>query len=627
MTDDITPPLGTVREITGENGNSADLLPETVSGDADSASQSRSNIFAAGTTSRSQSKQFPVGSGDVHFTPELDRVTAFYAEREPAPIALVGQPGPAKGLLVNYAALRAADTHTTFFAGADPSGARTAWYPIVSALAGILGLTEPTMETLRDALAETGLSAGDLRGLAELFGLASSRGAMPDEVCHREAVRAALNVMRSTTEMEPKAVLCFENIEDYDQPSAAVLAELVATPAGRPPVIVTATTARVVPGAFEVVPIADAGEETTEELSRRLDGLDERSRMLVQAAAAHGTSVAIQALGFFETVEAPSTLDLDRLVVAGFIRHDGTSLSLTSPTLRDLVRSSTPVDVRRRLNDEILSALELDALRVSVCVRAHYAIAAGAPTAFEHALSAARDSLQRFDDVGAVRWFAAAQELTQTAEQNVDAAVGTACAMRRVGELELAKLALQRADGPDGTSSMRALINRERGRNALAESEPEAAAEYFRLAISLGLRAIDPVFLCETYLDLVDALTQTGSDSRWQELSEAVDVVTMGEGYQTNFSIPGLCTIGWRVAEHYFKAGKLSEAEALANEALAYAERIGDEYSVGKLLAVLSDVLSELDRSASAEHHRERSRQIFLGLGDRDSAASLETGE
>jgi len=566
--------------------------------------------FADGTGLQPEALPLPDGPG---YSPEFDRLTQLFVDPSADAVALIGPPGLARSLLVRRAAEQAADVCSTFITGPDPSGAGTAWYPIVSLLKGILGLTgAPSGEGLTAALSESGLYRRELLGLADVFGLANKRGSVPDHIRRDQAMTAALTVLRSAIDLEPRAVLCFEDIGEYDQPSLQVIEELLAGDEARPPIIVTATSATVVPAQCESV-IVDDGDAPVDELAARLFELDKASRLVLRAAAAYGTTTTVQGLSFFESVEAPTAECLYSLAAAGFIAHDGDTITFSSAALRDAVRASTPSGLNKILHCEINSAVELEVIHLSVCARAHHARAAGAEDVFDRCLAAARDSAQRFDDVGAVRWFACADELAVTAEQRTRAALGLAGALRRVGELEMARDALKDMDGAV-PSNLRGAIDRERGKVALAANDVSAVG-HFRLAIAHGLRTFDPPLLCDTYLELVDAMALTNDESRWGELTEAIDVVTLGEGYDTSMKLPALCALGWRMADYCVGVELVDRANALARAALTYAERIGADYARAKLLVVLSKVFAAQGDSAAADIHLGLAKEIFTRLG------------
>ncbi len=572
---------------------------------------SQPDAFAVGTGMHLDALPLP---DEDDYSPELDQLIAFFADPSASAVALVGPPGTTIGRLVRRAAESAAESCTTFIVGPDPSGAGTAWHPIVSLLQGILGLTEaPSEQALSAALIDIGLSRRQLLGVADVFGLArEQRAGLPGHIRHDEAMSAALAVVRSATELAPRAVLCFEDIWEYDQPSLAVIEALLAGDQARPPMIITSTSDTVVPAPCEIIRVTDV-DAPVDVLAARLDDLDETSVLVLQAAAAFGTSVAAEALGFFESVQAPTYDCLEGLAASGFIDFDGTTVAFSSASLRDVVRAATPADLSRALNGEIASALELDAVRVSLCARAHHARAAGSADGFDLCLSAARDALERFDPVGAVRWFACADDLATDDEQRIDAGLGLAGALRRVGEFDMASSTL---DGLTKTvaNAPQAAIDRERGRICL-ELADVAAIGHFRSAIAHGLRVFNPTLLCETYLELADALALADDEGRWSELTEAIDVVTFGDGYDTTWKIPALCGVGMRLAEHYLAVDMLDHANETARAALSYAERIGHDYARAKLLLVLAKVLIAQGDASAAEIHRGLAKEIFTRLG------------
>src|SRR5262249_31296676 len=103
--------------------------------------------------------------------------------------------------------------------------------------------------------------------------------------------------------------------------------------------------------------------------------------------------------------------------------------------------------------------------------------------------------------------------------------------LRYMGQLALASGCLDESEGFEPDAGQMAGIARGRGRIALKSGDPLHAVTLFRRAIGLGFRTGDPEFLCETYIDLSNALATIGNVAEAAaELHEGLDALTVGEG-------------------------------------------------------------------------------------------------
>lgn len=161
--------------------------------------------------------------------PDLDQLTRFFVNEGAAMLQVVGGSGSGRSRLIAEAYIRLAEVSRDviiYHTAPDPSGLASTFYPIRSIVAAILGL--PPMcpyEGLGDALEAIGLSRRDLPGIAELFGHRGELWQLEPPVRRRELIAATVRVMRAAASRGP-AVLVFEDVDQYDQPSQELLRRL-----------------------------------------------------------------------------------------------------------------------------------------------------------------------------------------------------------------------------------------------------------------------------------------------------------------------------------------------------------------------------------------------------------------
>jgi eukaryotic-like serine/threonine-protein kinase len=161
--------------------------------------------------------------------PELDQLTRFFVNEGAAMLQVVGGPGSGRSRLITEAYIRLAEVSRDviiYHAAPDPSGLAATFYPIRSIVAAVLGL--PPMcpyDGLGDALEAIGLSRRDLPGIAELFGHRGELWQLEPPVRRRELIAATVRVLRAAASRGP-AVLVFEDVDQYDQPSQELLRRL-----------------------------------------------------------------------------------------------------------------------------------------------------------------------------------------------------------------------------------------------------------------------------------------------------------------------------------------------------------------------------------------------------------------
>jgi eukaryotic-like serine/threonine-protein kinase len=287
--------------------------------------------------------------------------------------------------------------------------------------------------------------------------------------------------------------------------------------------------------------------------------------------------------------------------------------------------------VRRRLHWRAFEALGDDG---PPGLRAHHAEQAGElRRAFELYLRAGHDATRRFDDPGAAAWYgravAMARELhargvRDAGEELVDASLLLGEILRLCGEHRLALGALDEAALHGMSDRQRAVAERIRGLIALAAGDPSRSVDCLQQAVGAALRAGERNMLCQTYIDLADALERLGQLPRAiDELGQAIDVITLGEGMKTTTPPDRLWRVGKALAEKLLAAGRLAEARDLATSALAHARRLGWQHAQGRISALLATICEAAGETGPALRHRANAIEEMRKLGDRRSTAEL----
>jgi serine/threonine-protein kinase len=525
------------------------------------------------TSDISRSNEVLLGRED-----EVRRVTRFLQSGgESASMAVVGPPGVGKARLVLHAARIVSPNVITFIAGPDPTGCRVPWYPILSMIQSILGITSvSSYEMLQQSVARSGLPDRDAPGLAELFALPGPLARLAPSARRRETITAALRALRAVQNRYPKAALCFVDIDRYDKPSLQLLTTLSdSLPAELRLIMTTAQAAAVPPSTtkFELGGLAPAaarslltallgspaeslpspeaihaitegapaaleqlagwlasGNDISSAPSRlvdlvaaRLSRLPTAVRRVLQVIATHGQVVPKARVTRTLAEVDKDGVSLSALLKTGLVAEDAHDYSIPFELVATVAVACTPADVRRELAREAIAALGKGQTSAPAGLVGQYAEAAEElGRAAEEYTHAGEDAAHRFDEAGAASWFwraitvsrrMQAQDDPSGSRAFIEASVRLADVLRAQGELGLAAGVLDEADFSQPDVGQQAAILRARGKNALAAGDPRLAQRHLHRAIGLGFRLGDPAFLCETYIDLAGALSQLGNPS------------------------------------------------------------------------------------------------------------------
>lgn len=406
---------------------------------------------------------------------ELERVRAFATGATDAAMMQVVSPaGGGRTRVVREVCGRIAGEVTSFVAHADPTGLASPFYPIRAVVAAVLELPGVcTYEQLEAAIDSRGLSRRDLPGIAELLGHEGELWQLEPPVRRRELLASTTRVLRSAGD-SGRALLVFEDVELYDNPSQELLRRLGETTTGAdsirvivtngpafaerwdprvdrcdlPPLDETAAVALMARAsdlgqAVDVTPerlveltggspgtvtqllrylpaggsADDPPEGAADLIAARLGHLPHQALAVAQAAAVFGSEVdhtmLETALAHDMSVEA---IDEAITVLAdhGILTDDAPILSFDSRLVRDVVYDATPADVRRALHETAAASLS-DAVADSAVLGHHQELAGNLLEAADLLGHAGDVAVHSFDDVGGARLYqrglAAARQL------------------------------------------------------------------------------------------------------------------------------------------------------------------------------------------------------------------------
>jgi serine/threonine-protein kinase len=621
-------------------------------------------------------------------TAELARLATFLEGHEAgACMALAGPQGVGKARLVLEAARRTTDL-VMFIAAPDPSGHQQSWYPILSMIEAVLGLPpRPSYVELTEAVARSGLPARDAPGLAELFGLVGPLAPLELAVRRRETYASAVRALASVGHRYLRPVLCFVDIDAYDQPSRKLIDTLVQQLGASPlRIVVTASQVEIAPVGATLIKLGglpageaedllvravgpDRGLAVTQKqlmaitegnpaavlqlagwldadndpasapsrlvdlVAARLGQLPAAARRLLQAVAAHGQIVSRATIGTMLQEIDPDGKATATLARAGLIAMGENDLMIPFELVAQVAEACTPAAERRALGQ---TALKRKA-DMPLVIAAHHAEAAGE---LEESLTlftaAGDDAVRRFDDPRAAALYHRAITIARVlhtsgessaAHKLVSVSLRLADVLRYMGQLALASGCLDEAEGFEPDQGQLAGIARGRGRIALMSGNPLHAVTLLRRAIGLGFRTGDPDFLCETYIDLSNALASLGNVAEAAaELTEGLDALTFGGGIADAQGPERLWDLGLRLSNLHLRARQPLEAKKAAKDSLVFAERVNSSAGQGRLHAMLALILEVLGDTHGALTHQAHALDYMRRLGDRRSTAELLLG-
>jgi tetratricopeptide (TPR) repeat protein len=382
----------------------------------------------------------------------------------------------------------------------------------------------------------------------------------------------------------------------------------------------------------------DSAPSTLPDLvAARLSMLPHPSLVLCQVAAAFGLEadrdLLRQACGGH--IDGPFDAAVGGLTMRGLARDDGATVAFASPLVRDVAYDATPADVRRALHAaaaDVLSTVTSDP-----AVLGHHRDLAGQRDEAAELLARAGDlAVHQHDDAGASFFYqraltAARQTVYSGADDEASVrrfivlAIKLADSLRVAGEVGLARGVLAEArPWSDSTATLDAQLTRATAHLSLTEGDLAGGAATLRKAIGHAIAAGDGELITEMYLDLSSVLMRTGDlDGARRELSECLDMVTLGEGAGARSGPDSLWRAIMRLAQIADGAGEVGTAAELGEHALVHARRVRSRLGSARVQSFLASVCERAGQTAKAERYRQAAVEEMRKLGDRRGTAEL----
>ncbi|RMH38755.1 MAG: hypothetical protein D6689_18715 [Deltaproteobacteria bacterium] len=370
-------------------------------------------------------------------------------------------------------------------------------------------------------------------------------------------------------------------------------------------------------------------------VAARVELLSQPARRVLQAAAALGAETTRERIAAVldqpvdELTDALAQLDARALAVL-----DGDVVWFPHQLVRRVAYAATPAHVRRELHAAIVRTLDDQA--VDPAVAGHHCEQAGQLERAAELLSIAGDAAaDALDDAAACDLYNRALAcsralLLASGDPNVTAlfvetAVKLAEALRVAGELALARgVIVEARDRAHGSPALEAQLVRASAHLSLAEDDLERAIATMRSAVGLAIASGDAVVVGDMYLDLAALYTRAGNARRAvDELTEAVDLVTLGEGPSSTSGPTNLWHLLLRLAHGLRGLRRITDAIAAAEHALRHAERARSAIGRARCQALLADLFELAHDYDAAARHREMAVEAMRRIGDRRGTAEL----
>ncbi len=631
--------------------------------------------------------------------PDLAALVDFACgEGEASVLHLVGEPGSGRTRLLRTACKHSAaeDDIRCVLATPDPSGLASPFYPIRSMVAAILELPPIcSLDCLRQSLFQHRLSARDLPGIAELFGHEGELSTVEPPIRKREVLAATCRVLRAANAPGERAVLVFEDVDLYDNPSQEFLRRIIEPSSEPGPVRMvvssradfasrwTGEVTRVEIGPLDhnaleqmgshltrgdnTSPMPDANTlaertdrlpasiaelarfvveggtvdsappHTADLIADRIERLPHPALQVAQAAAVLGYELPRDTLLELVGREITSPAFDEALAILsarGLLVVDDAMVGFARNLIRDVVYDATPVDVRRQLHADALRTLR-GTTAGSAALGHHHEHAQHLAEAAEMLTRAGDEAIHQFDDLGACRLYqraltSARRLLLDNADDEarfrfVTLSIKLADTLRVSGEVALARGLVEEAHGHcAGVPSLEAQLLRATAHLLLTEGSIDEALTAFRQAIGLTIPTGQMELLSELYLDLSSTHLRNGQPAAaLAELTEGIDVVTLGEGASGEGGPQCLWRLLVRMAQLQSSLDRPARAIELGIFALHHARRVHSLVGSARVQVMLATQYEKVGNLQKAERYRQAAIEEMRRLGDRRGTAEL----
>lgn len=329
---------------------------------------------------------------------------------------------------------------------------------------------------------------------------------------------------------------------------------------------------------------------------------------------------------------------LELVCERGILVEDGERLAFPQGLVRDICYDATPADVRRTLHDCAVQALQRDNASAAVLGH-HHEMAGHRAQAAELLMMAGDGAVHQLDDIGASalyqRALAAARQVLLADEDAdnrmrfVTLSVRLADVLRVGGEVALARGIVEEARGYCGDAPMlEAQLLRASSHLSLAEGDTAAAISTVRRALGLAIPGGQMELIAELYLDLSHVHLRNGAPAvAMAELEEAVDLLTLGEGFEADGGPDAMWRLLLRMAQLSTSladpGGQQQRAVSLGEAALRQAQRVRTRLGIARVQSMLASLYEKLGDLDQVTRCRAAAVEEMRTLGDRRGTAEL----
>lgn len=374
-------------------------------------------------------------------------------------------------------------------------------------------------------------------------------------------------------------------------------------------------------------------------IAERIMNLPHEARVLCQGAAVFGEEVSRDVLRHtlgrrLDNMAFKTALSLVKARGMLFETSDRATVGFTHSLIRDVTYDATPANVRRDLHADAVKILAAS-ISDPLILGHHHELAGNLVDAATYLMRAGDDAVRMLDDTGAIglyqRALAAARRLMLSDDEStnrlrfVTLSVKLADALRVSGELTLARGIVEEAKTHSrGIPSLEGQLIQASAHLFAGEHNFDAAIDSLRRGIGLLIPVGDMELLAELYLDLSSMyLRKNNAEQALAELSEGLDLVTLGEGADTTGGPSLLWRLLVRMAQIHNTAERLPTAVHLAERALVHARRIRSRIGSARVQAVLASLYGQIGDLRLAEKYRQAAVNEMRRLGDRRGTAEL----
>ncbi len=569
----------------------------------------------------------------------------------------------------------------------DPSLARTPWYAVRKLVAAVLQLgEEPDQAAIEQSVAAFRLSSDDVRGLAELFGLAQPDSYVEHAVRLRETRASALRALRFGHSADVTLCVLIDDADELDGASRTFFRDLSASIQHSPlKIILTGETSilptdraqlHLHPGSFAQLHVGqlldglprkkdswsgllqvilkrsqgnplwvvqairllvEGGTEVDASLAdivtTRISRLPAAARELLQIVCVLGLGAKVDQVQRLLELDEERLIDAIQLLVRRYLLFEGPAgmLTVSHALIARSVRESMPADARETLHRQILNFLEVHG-GAPIALARHAAASNLGEDALYLLVEAGKASERMLDDIGAANQYRHALQIArwqllidESDEVCLDLSLRLGNSLRYSGDVFAAEMVLKEAlQHATNDPAWHARLLHSMALLELSKGAHAEAVGTMQYAVRQAFFSARPALLNQMYIDLGKVLDQAGQGMQAaEELAEGVLVVTSGDGPEAQRAPVSFWRLLAQLADLQFRQGNAEEAYRTVSAALTQAERQGSRIGQARCHYLMARCLDRMSRTEAADEHHATALAAFRRLGDRRSAIEV----